>query len=585
MAGPTDRHDVKIEGGGVLVSGKGKSAGVSAPVRGGTSPRLQDVVTSDARREAYVRAGLWDATTLDERVRAHARARPAHVAVVDLGGERRRSFAELDQDASRVAGFLTESGVGPGDVVAVQLPNCFETVAIALGILRLGAVINPMLPIYRARELRHMLAVGQTRIMFLPDSYRGFDHVAMLRGLEGDLPLLTTRVVVPLEPGPAAPAGWIPFETVLDRRAEAPAREPAAADVSELIFTSGTEADPKAIMHTEQTTNFSVRTAYRSLGMDQSDVVWMPSPIGHSTGFNYGVRMALYMGLPLVLQDRWDGVEAARLIEAERCSYTLAATTFLRDLVEAGREAGGDLSSMRFFGCGGAPVPPELVNAAAAVGITVLRLYGSTEVLVGTWNRLESPQEKRVTTDGIAVDDVEIQAWDDGGQPVVGAPGEIQTRGPNTCVGFFNDPERTSATFHPEGWVRSGDLGVIDPDGYLTVVGRKKEIIIRGGLNIAPREVEDLILRMVGVRAVAVVGLPDERLGEIGCACVVAEPDARVTFEAMVVHLEGLGLARYKVPERLAVVEELPMTSTGKIRKHILVDRLLGRVARQEVGG
>jgi acyl-CoA synthetase (AMP-forming)/AMP-acid ligase II len=308
--------------------------------------------------------------------------------------------------------------------------------------------------------------------------------------------------------------------------------------------------------------------------MDAGDVVWMPSPIGHSTGFNYGVRMALYHGLPLVLQDRWDGAEAARLVESERCTYTLAATTFLRDVVEAARAGAGDISSMSMFGCGGAPVPPELVEAAGRRGVTVLRLYGSTEVLVATWNRRSSPPARRVETDGCPLDGVEVEAWDEAGGPVVGRPGEIETRGPNTCVGFFADPARTAATFHPDGWVRSGDLAVIDGDGYLTVAGRKKEIIIRGGLNIAPREVEDVLIRMPGVRAVAVVGLPHPRLGEIGCACVVAADGAEITLAALGAHLDAAGVAKFKQPERLELVEAIPMTSTGKVQKFRLVEAI-----------
>jgi acyl-CoA synthetase (AMP-forming)/AMP-acid ligase II len=510
-------------------------------------------------------------------VREHARETPDAVAVVDLLGERRHSYAELQEDARRVAGFLLEAGVSPGDVVAVQLPNRYETVVIALGVLMAGAVVNPMLPVYRSKELRYMLTVGRTRVMFLPDTCRGHDHVSMVGALQPELPELTTRVVVPLVGGPV-PDGWVPFGAIVQRRPETPDAtcEPPAEEVSELIFTSGTEADPKAIMHTEQTTNFSVRAAWTSLSMDRDDVVWMPSPVGHSTGFNYGVRMALYHGLKLVLQDRWDGAEAARLVEAERCTYTLAATTFLRDIVSAAGRGAGDISSMSMFGCGGAPVPAELVSAASERGVTVLRLYGSTEVLVATWNRRSSPEEKRTQTDGRPVDGVEVEVWDAAGTPVAGEPGEIETRGPNTCVGFFEDPGRTAATFHPDGWVRSGDVAVMDGDGHLTVVGRVKEIIIRGGLNIAPREIEDLLLTMPGVRAAAVVGLPHDRLGEIGCACVVPEDGVEITLQAVAAHLDAAGLARYKQPERLVLVDAIPMTSTGKVQKFRLVEAIAG---------
>jgi acyl-CoA synthetase (AMP-forming)/AMP-acid ligase II len=334
--------------------------------------------------------------------------------------------------------------------------------------------------------------------------------------------------------------------------------------VSELIFTSGTEATPKAIMHTEQTTNFSVRVAASDLGITGDDVVWMPSPLGHSTGFNYGLRFALYHGLPLVLQDRWDAGVAVDVVRRERCTYTLAATTFLRELVADAARRGLPVDSLRCFGCGGAPVPPSLVEEGEAHGVQVLRLYGSTEVLVATWNRPDAPREARVNTDGRAMTGVEVQLRD----------GEIFTRGPNTCVGFFDDPERTAATFDADGWVRSGDLATLDGDGNLTIVGRKKELIIRGGMNITPRELEDLIGRFDEVRTVAVVGTPDERLGEVVCACVVLDDGATLTLETVVERLRAEGVATYKLPQRLETLPELPTTASGKIQKHEILRRL-----------
>ncbi len=532
--------------------------------------RLQNVVTSPERRKAFLAAGFWDGTTLAASVSGHASARGTEVAVVDQLGERQHTYGELDRDSSRIAGYLQRNGVHPGDVVAVQLPNWYEMVAIAIGIFKAGAVINPMLPVYRSKELRYMLQVGQTKVVFTPATYRGFDHLAMIEEMRDDLPSLVAHVVVDGIGGRATT-----YAEAIAVESPAPPPDLQVADeVSELIFTSGTEAEPKAVMHTEQTTNFSVRTAFSSLGMTADDVVWMPSPIGHSTGFNYGVRMALYHGLQLVLQDRWDGPQAAQLIAQQRCSYTLAATTFLRDLVQACSANNLRLDSMRLFGSGGAPVPADLVRAAGEVGISVLRLYGSTEVLVGTWNRSNSPLEKRINTDGRAVDDVEIAVRDDDGTTIVGEPGELYVRGPNTSVGFFDDPVRTAATFGEDGWVKSGDLAVLDEEGYLTMVGRRKEIIIRGGLNVTPREIEEVLLRLPAVAAVAVVGLPDERLGEIACACVVLVPAATLTREEMVDHLRASGLATYKWPERLEIVEELPTTPTGKVQKHLIVASL-----------
>jgi non-ribosomal peptide synthetase component E (peptide arylation enzyme) len=263
-----------------------------------------------------------------------------------------------------------------------------------------------------------------------------------------------------------------------------------------------------------------------------------------------------------------------------RSQATLASTTFLQDLVaEAERRGDHRLGSMTRFGCGGSPVPPELVRRAAACGIGVLRLYGSTEVLVATWNRPGGAAEKLIATDGPALTDVEVEVRDeDGAVCAPGVAGELHIRGPNTCVGFYRDPDRTAATFVPGGWVRSGDLVTMDDDGFVTVVGRKKEIIIRGGLNITPREIEDLLLDFPEVERAAVVGLPHERLGERVCACVVLAPGTGLDFDTMVARLRGIGLATYKLPEQLEVLESLPVTASGKVQKFEIVDRLTGSV-------
>jgi non-ribosomal peptide synthetase component E (peptide arylation enzyme) len=502
-----------------------------------------------ARAEAFRAAGLWDDQTLAGRVADHAASRPDAVAVVD--GTGRHTYGELAADAAALAAWLRANGVSPGDVVSVQLPNRYEAVVSAVAVLSIPGVLNPLLPNYRAKELGHVFTTAKPAAIITPDAYNGFDHVALVEEV-------------------VAATGHRPVHLVVggnfaEARADGELGRGVATEVSELIFTSGTEATPKAIMHTEETAGFSVRVAYDDMGLTPDDVVWMPSPVGHSTGFNYGVRFGLHHGLKLVLQDKWDGDHAAALIQAEGCSYTLAATTFLQDLVGAADRAGVKLSSMRCFGCGGAPVPAELVRAAAERGIGVLRLYGSTEVLVGTWNRVDSPDDKKANTDGRPMSHVEVRTDDDG---------ELFTRGPNCCVGFFDDPERTAATFDAEGWVRSGDLVALDDDGYLTVVGRKKEIIIRGGMNIAPREIEELLVAFPEVQRAAVIGLPDERLGERMCACVVLEAGTSLDLATVVERLEAGGLAKFKLPQRLEVLDALPTTASGKVQKHEIVRAL-----------
>ncbi|MGC9671396.1 AMP-binding protein [Planosporangium sp. 12N6] len=532
---------------------------------------LPVAVHTPDQEKTYRESGAWPQFTLADKVRQWASERPDSLAVVDGTDGREVTFGRLCVDASRVAGWLRDQGIGAGDGVSVQLPNRYETVVMYTAASMVGARLNPLLPNYRRRELSHFLRVSRARVYVTPAVYRGFDHAALAAELLDELDNSFIHVVVDQEAhGHDAVSlsdllGSAPLETF-------PVVSPAA--VSELIFTSGTESQPKAVMHTEETVNHSARASYDHLGLTVGDVVWMPSPVGHSTGFNFGVRLALIHGLPVVLQDRWEASRAAELIEKHRCTYTLAASTFLTDLLRAAREDGRDISSMRFFGCGGAPVASELVREAASIGVNVLRIYGSTEGLIISWNQISSPRSKREGTDGLPPEQTSVAVWDDDGRPLgMNEVGELAVKGPNVCVGFFDDPVRTAATFTPDGWLRSGDLGVVDEDGYVTVVGRKKETIIRGGLNIAPREIEDVLVEMPGVRDVAVVGVADPRLGEIVGVYLVPEPPAQPTLEDVVAYLSAREMAKYKLPQYIQLIDELPRTPTGKVRKTELATR------------
>lgn len=533
---------------------------------------LTNVAVSPERAGKFRREGLWTHDTLAGLVAEHADRQRDAIAVIDEFGQRQFRYADLVNDSAAFADFLADSGVGAGSIVSMQLPNRYEAVVVAVAVQSLGAVINPLLPNYRARELTHIFRVATPRVVVTPVHYRGWDYLPMIHEV---LAATSVDVIHVVDDG-AGPG--LRLRDILAAADGAPRTLRAPSDasaVSELIFTSGTEATPKGVMHGEENANFAVRTLFRDLDLDSRCVVWMPSPVGHSTGFNYGVRAALVHGCTLVLQDRWDPADAVALITQYGCGYTLAATTFLADLVQECERTGTRLPTLSRFGCGGAPVPPDLVARADACGIGVLRLYGSTEVLCATWNRPGDILERRMNTDGLPLSDAEIDIRDGEGKPRPrGEPGELWVRSAQASLGFFGDPGRTAAAYDPDGWIRTGDLATIDERGYLTIVGRKKEIIIRGGINIAPREIEDLVAEFPEVARAAVVGLPHPRLGEQACACVVLTHGATLDLPSLIARLEAAGLAKYKLPERLVVMQELPTTASGKVQKHILAAQL-----------
>jgi acyl-CoA synthetase (AMP-forming)/AMP-acid ligase II len=529
-----------------------------------------DLVNPPERVAKYREVGWWTDETLAAMVNFHADLNPSSVAVVDELGGSRHTYAELRRHAASLAQSLAALGVRVGETVSVQLPNAYHAVVAAVAVQSLGAVLNPLLPNYRTRELLHAVTTTESGVVITPGTYHGWDYVPMI----DEVCKLSGVDVIHLVDDDSA-ADDVSIGALIAANPDPERLREVKSAVSEVIFTSGTESTPKAIMHSEENANCAVRTLFKDLGSSENRAVWMPSPVGHSTGFNFGIRAALYHGLPLILQDRWSASDAIELLQRFGGTYTLAATTFLSDLVDECERTGVRLPRMREFGCGGAPVAPDLVRRADAVGIQVLRLYGSTEVLCATWNRPTSTLEQRAHTDGLPLSNTEIQIRDDVGRPMpVDTEGEVYVRGPQASVGFFADPERTAATYLPDGWIRTGDLATVDDDGYLTIVGRKKEIIIRGGVNIAPREIEEMLLQFAEVERASVVGVHDPRLGERTCACVVFSPGRKLDLGQIVARLRDAGLATYKLPERLHVMETLPMTSSGKVQKHVIVEDL-----------
>lgn len=511
----------------------------------------------------YVATGSWTGAHVDDGLRASAQRTPAATAVVDR--DRRVTFGELDRLADRAAALLHRLGVSRGDVVSFQLPNWLEAAVLYHATARLGAISNPIVPIYRRREVGFILEQARSRVLVVPQSFRGFDYPAMVAELRPSLPDLEHVLVVGRDGG----GSFADALATVDENAAPPGIRHASADPVLLLYTSGTESRPKGVLHTHDTLVYECASIADLYGLGAGDVVFMPSPVTHITGLLYGLQLPFALGAPVVLLDAWNVADALALIERERCTFTVGATPFLHGIVHAPDLAGHDVSSMRVFVCGGADIPPALVrDAARRTAMLATRVYGSTECPTATGTAPGEPLVLHAETDGAPIGPTEIRVTDDDGNVLTPpATGNLEVRGPDLCVGY-RDPALNAAAFTADGWFRTGDLAEIGGDGRLRIAGRVKDIIVRGGENLSAKEIENLLFEHEGVREVAVVAFPDPVLGERACAYVVGDPD--LTLDAVIAFLRARGVANQKLPERLRLVGELPKTASGKVQKYVL---------------
>jgi cyclohexanecarboxylate-CoA ligase/acyl-CoA synthetase len=541
----------------------------------------------EAAAARFHSAGVWHEDSLVEWTDRWAAAAPERRAVSD--GVRDLDYATLVDQSRRLAAWMTAAGVTRGDRVAVQLPNWAEFVVVYLAATRIGAVTVPIMTVYRRNEVAGILGNSGATLVVTTGVFRGHDHAAMFRDLlSGAAPDAPARRLL-LVRAPAL-AGEDSFDGVLAAQAPgadggrpvagATAGVAGADEPHVLIYSSGTESTAKGCLHTWNTLAFTARAlAHEVFRMTPEDTMFMPSPVAHSTGIVIGVVTPLLAGAAIHLQDVWEPAEGLRRIEQYRCTITATATPFVTMALQAAETTEADLSSMRAWLCAGAPIPSSLAQRFEAVftNARLLPLYGCTEVLMATVCQLDDPIERIASSDGAAISEhVELKLIDEQGAEVPrGTVGEILYRGPGAILGYWDDQERTRAAIDAEGWHHCGDLGVLDPDGYLRITGRVKDIIIRGGQNLSALEIEQHVAAHPGVREVAVVSFPDDRLGEKVCAFVVPAADGAPSLEELRTFLTAeRGVAVQKAPERLEVVDELPMTATGKIQKYVLRNRV-----------
>jgi acyl-CoA synthetase (AMP-forming)/AMP-acid ligase II len=510
-------------------------------------------------------AGEWTGETLGDMARLRAADTPGQVAVI--GEDASLTFADLLDQATALARGLLETGIERGDTVSFQLPNWTEAIVIDLACALAGFVINPVIPIYRQSELRFILKDCRARLIFVPESFRGIDYPEMIAGLRDELPGLAHVAVTR-----GARGGTTTYDAILAAgRASTRVLEEADADAAKFImYTSGTTGRPKGVIYSQNQQRRPLWASFTSWGLKPGSRLIMPSPVTHVTGFSYGMEMPILFGTRTTFMEKWDAARAAEIIDEQQIEFMIGATPFLAELVEQAERSGTRLPSLRIFACGGAAVPPEIVRRAhrAFAQARVFRCFGSSECPMITQGTLDDP-ELAATTDG-RIFDWDVKIVDGEGRRLDwGAEGEILARGPSLFRGY-TDADANREAFDAEGYFRTGDLGTVSADGIITITGRKKDIIIRGGENLSAKEIEDALHEHPAIREAAVVAIPHPRLGEGVGAYVIPSGEARPDRDAVAAWLKERGLAPQKWPERIDYVDALPKTASGKVQKHVL---------------
>lgn len=512
----------------------------------------------------YEEQGWWTRETLGDLLAAGL------AAGTDVGFEVhsevrpwRGTFGDVERVARRLAAGLRARGVGPGDVVALQLPNWMEAAAAFWAASFLGAVVVPIVHFYGPRELGFILSASRPRVFITAER---FGRMTFRRELCADVPIVG---VVGASGDIPAGGNIVDFEDLLagEPMTGTLAIDPGAPAL--IAFTSGTTRAPKGVIHSHQTLCFETRQLLANYPTNRGRQL-TATPVGHFIGMVGAFLIPVLEVTPIDLADVWDPAKVLALMSEQGVSIGGGPPYFVTSLLDHPGFAPEHLKHIPNVGLGGATVPAAVTRRLADLGIYVYRSYGSTEHPSITGSTVSAPEDKRLFTDGNARPGVEIRLDEDG---------EILSRGPDLCLGYTDDA-LTEAAFDADGWYRTGDVGVLDADGYLTITDRKADVIIRGGENISAVEVEEVLLALPAVAEAVVVAVPDPRLGERAAAVVRLKPECALPAMSEVRdHFERLGVARQKWPEELHEVDDFPRTASGKVQKYLVRQHLAGEVA------
>jgi len=524
----------------------------------------------------YQKSGHWGSETFYAILSTRAAAHPDRVALVDRG--RRVSYAELKTRVDRAAAGFAALGIGSGDVVTIQLPNWAEFAYVFFALERLGAVANQIGPDFRSREVDYILRFSESRAFVCPATFKSFDYVKMIGELRPGLPDLKAVCVLG-SPAGGATSGLVSLDALLENAAAVPSpgAGQGANDVMRMAFTSGTTGNPKGVIHSHNTTLSTCRTLNADMRVSPDEVFLIYLPLGLNWGYLTLVQTVM-TGARAVLLDQFSARAALELIQRERVTYIPTAPASIIAMLNDPELGRFDLASLRVIITGGASCPIETIREfRARMHGHLIELYGMLETGFHTYTRLDDDPEAVTGTVGTVSSGLGLRLIDESERDVApGAEGEIAALGPSVHLGYHKNPSANAELFTADGWFRTGDLGQFDRAGNVKIVGRLKEMINRGGKKFFPREIEEILYTHPKVLHAAIVGIPDPRLGERNCLCVIPRPGQTLTLGEVVGYLKD-GVATYKLPETIEIFDELPFTPTGKIQRHVLVRRVLER--------
>lgn len=549
----------------------------ATPSSAGTVPWPADVA------RAYRKAGYWEDRTLGALLREVADAHPERICLVD--GDTRLSYGDLMDRADATAVRLRELGLLPDDRLVIQLPNCWQFVVLTVGCFRAGIIPVMALPAHRRYELRHLIDVSESRALVVPDVSKDFDHQQLALALRAELPGLDEILVL----GGSPRDGAISLDTLVDapddpsaarRRAEA--WDPDPDTPACFLLSGGTTGLPKLITRTHNDYVCNVRSTAAAADLRADDVYLGTLPTSHNFPLACpGILGALLAGARVVMLRSPEPIRAFATIRDEGVTISAAVPAVAQRWVDHQQEVGGDqLASLRLLQVGGSRLPDEYAaRIAPTLGCTLQQVFGMAEGLINT-TRIDDPDDVICTTQGRPVHEAdEIRVLDAAGHDVPdGEHGLLYTRGPYTPRGYYNAPEHNARSFLDDGWYGSGDVVVRRPDGNLVVHGRDKDMINRGGEKISAEEIESLVYQMAGVEIVAAIAMPDPVLGERLCLYAVPHAGHELRLDEVRAHLAGVGIASFKLPDRMEVVEAVPMTKVGKIDKRALREDIAARL-------